>query len=58
MTAIDTNVLMRYLTRDDGPQFQRVLQMLNRKPFIPKSEVHVSIWLTLAGQRHEDRLKP
>ena len=31
MTAIDTNVLVRYLTRDDDPQFQRVLQMLNRK---------------------------
>jgi len=31
MTAIDTNVLVRYLTRDDDRQFQRVLQMLNRK---------------------------
>ena len=31
MTAIDTNVLVRYLTRDDEPQFQRVLRMLNRK---------------------------
>jgi len=24
----------------------------------PNSEVHVSIWLTLAGRQHEDRLKP
>ena len=31
MTALDTNVLVRYLTQDDDPQFQKVLQMLNRK---------------------------
>ena len=24
----------------------------------PETEVDVAIWLTLAGQRHEDRLKP
>ena len=31
MIALDTNVLVRYLTQDDEVQFQRVLQMLNRK---------------------------
>jgi predicted nucleic-acid-binding protein len=31
MTALDTNVLVRYLTQDDDPQFLRVLQILNRK---------------------------
>ena len=31
MTALDTNVLVRYLTQDDDPQFQKVLQILNRK---------------------------
>lgn len=31
MTALDTNVLVRYLTQDDEAQFQKVLQMLNRK---------------------------
>lgn len=31
MTALDTNVLVRYLTQDDEVQFQKVLQLLNRK---------------------------
>lgn len=31
MTALDTNVLVRYLVQDDAAQFQKVLQMLNRK---------------------------
>ena len=31
MTALDTNVLVRYLAQDDDVQFQKVLQMLNRK---------------------------
>jgi predicted nucleic-acid-binding protein len=31
MTALDTNVLVRYLAQDDEPQFLKVLQMLNRK---------------------------
>ncbi len=31
MTALDTNVLVRYLTQDDEAQFQKVLKMLNRK---------------------------
>ena len=31
MTALDTNVVVRYLTQDDGAQFQKVLRMLNRK---------------------------
>lgn len=31
MTAVDTNVLVRYLVQDDEAQFQKVLQMLNRK---------------------------
>jgi predicted nucleic-acid-binding protein len=31
MTALDTNVLVRYLTQDDEAQFLKVLQMLNRK---------------------------
>ncbi len=31
MTALDTNVLVRYLAQDDDAQLQRVLQMLNRK---------------------------
>ncbi len=31
MTALDTNILVRYLTQDDEPQFLKVLQMLNRK---------------------------
>lgn len=31
MTALDTNVLVRYLTQDDEAQFQKVLQLLNRK---------------------------
>lgn len=31
MTALDTNVLIRYLTQDDETQFQKVLKMLNRK---------------------------
>ena len=31
MIAIDTNVLVRYLTQDDDTQFQEVLKMLNRK---------------------------
>jgi predicted nucleic-acid-binding protein len=31
MTALDTNVLVRFLTQDDDAQFRKVLQMLNRK---------------------------
>ena len=31
MTALDTNVLVRFLAQDDDAQFQKVLQMLNRK---------------------------
>jgi predicted nucleic-acid-binding protein len=31
MTALDTNILVRYLTRDDEAQFQRVLRLLTRK---------------------------
>lgn len=31
MTALDTNILIRYLTRDDEEQFQRVLRLLTRK---------------------------
>lgn len=31
MTALDTNVLVRYLTQNDEAQFQKVLKMLNRK---------------------------
>lgn len=31
MTALDTNVLVRYLAQDDEGQFQKVLQLLNRK---------------------------
>lgn len=31
MTALDTNVLVRYLAQDDETQFQKILQMLNRK---------------------------
>jgi predicted nucleic-acid-binding protein len=31
MTALDTNVLVRYLTQDDDTQFRKVLQLLNRK---------------------------
>ncbi len=31
MTALDTNVLVRYLAQDDDSQFQKVLQILNRK---------------------------
>ncbi len=31
MTALDNNILVRYLTQDDDEQFQKVLQMLNRK---------------------------
>lgn len=31
MTALDTNVLIRYLAQDDDAQFRMVLQMLNRK---------------------------
>ncbi len=31
MTALDTNVLVRYLSQDDDAQFRKVLQMLNRK---------------------------
>jgi predicted nucleic-acid-binding protein len=31
MTALDTNILVRYLAQDDAAQFQKVLQMLNRK---------------------------
>jgi len=33
-------------------------QILLANSLNPKSEVHVSKWLTLAGPRHEDRLKP
>jgi predicted nucleic-acid-binding protein len=31
MTALDTNILVRYLTQDDDVQFPKVLRMLNRK---------------------------
>jgi predicted nucleic-acid-binding protein len=31
MTALDTNVLVRYLTQDDDAQFKKVQQLLNRK---------------------------
>lgn len=31
MIGLDTNILVRYLTQDDDAQFQKVLQMLNRK---------------------------
>ena len=31
MTALDTNILVRYLAQDDAAQFQKVLQLLNRK---------------------------
>jgi predicted nucleic-acid-binding protein len=30
MTALDTNVLVRYLAQDDEEQFQKVLRLLNR----------------------------
>jgi predicted nucleic-acid-binding protein len=30
MTALDTNVLVRYLTQDDAAQFRTVMQMLER----------------------------
>ena len=31
MTALDTNVLVRYLAQDDEAQFRAVLRLLNRK---------------------------
>jgi len=31
MTAVDTNILVRYLTQDDEAQFQAVLKLLNQK---------------------------
>ncbi len=31
MTALDTNILVRFLSQDDVGQFEKVLQMLNRK---------------------------
>lgn len=31
MTALDTNILVCYLTRDDEGQFQKVLRLLNRR---------------------------
>ena len=31
MTALDTNVLVRFLSQDEDTQFRKVLQMLNRK---------------------------
>ncbi len=31
MTALDTNVLVRYLAQDDESQFRAVLRLLNRK---------------------------
>ena len=31
MTALDTNILVRFLTQDDDAQFRGVLKMLNRK---------------------------
>jgi predicted nucleic-acid-binding protein len=31
MTALDTNVLVRYLAQDNDTQFQKVLLLLNRK---------------------------
>ncbi len=31
MTALDTNILVRYLVQDDEAQFLKVLQLLNRK---------------------------
>jgi predicted nucleic-acid-binding protein len=31
MIGLDTNVLVRYLTRDDEPQYRATLKLLNRK---------------------------
>jgi predicted nucleic-acid-binding protein len=31
MTALDTNILVRYLAQDDEGQFQKVLRLLDRK---------------------------
>lgn len=31
MIALDTNILVRFLTQDDDAQFQKVLRLLNRK---------------------------
>lgn len=31
MTALDTNVLVRYLAQDDDAQFRKILRMLDRK---------------------------
>jgi len=31
MTALDTNILVRFLTQDDDAQFQKVLRLLTRK---------------------------
>ena len=41
MTGLDTNVLVRFLTRDDEAQFQKALALIQRKPvFIPDT-----VWL-------------
>jgi predicted nucleic-acid-binding protein len=31
MLGVDTNVLVRYLTRDDQPQFERARRLINRE---------------------------
>ena len=41
MTAVDTNILVRFLTRDDEAQFNKAVALLTREPvFIPDT-----VWL-------------
>jgi predicted nucleic acid-binding protein len=43
MLGVDTNVLVRYLTRDDQPQFDRARRLNNRE--VAKGDpVLVSLW--------------
>jgi predicted nucleic acid-binding protein len=44
MTAVDTNVLVRFLTRDDAEQFQRAVALFER------DTIHVpdTVWLETA----------
>jgi predicted nucleic-acid-binding protein len=41
MTGLDTNILVRFLTRDDKPQFAKAVALVRREPaFIPDT-----VWL-------------
>ena len=54
MTAIDTNVLVRFLTRDDATQFQQASALFNRDEiYIPDSVWLETEWVLRYAYGHD-----